>query len=173
MPRAPILKSNPFILLPLFFKEYLNHQVRVNKMVNEHRVNYYFSPSVLTSSIHPLIYIQNFCWILCRTCFSHHGWEYFQIFGVQIMGRCILLVKKLKIVTLTHAPCTKPSSDFLSSPPGREKLLIPTYEVTFCRKSTPQQKREKNGRKMEGKCEDSVKLTIRSVNRFRCYKSKE
>ena len=96
MPRAPILKSNPFILLPLFFKEYLNHQVRVNKMVNEHRVNYYFSPSVLTSRIHPLIYIQNFCWILCQTCFSHHGWGIFSNFWCSDYGKMYFASQKIK-----------------------------------------------------------------------------
>ena len=38
----PIFQNQrPFILLPLFFKECLNPQVRINKMVNEHKVNSY------------------------------------------------------------------------------------------------------------------------------------
>ena len=54
----PIFQNQrPFILLPLFFKECLNPQVRINKMVNEHKVNSYHSTSGLTSRIHPLIFL--------------------------------------------------------------------------------------------------------------------
>ena len=37
--------------------KYLNPQVRINKMVNEHNVYYHRSPSESTSRIHPLIFI--------------------------------------------------------------------------------------------------------------------
>ena len=37
--------------------KYLNPQVRINKMVNEHTVDYHPSPSELTSRIHPLIFL--------------------------------------------------------------------------------------------------------------------
>ena len=51
---------------PLFFEEFLNPQVRINKMVNEYTVDY--RPSELTSRIHPFIFL----WTpkgfyLCRT----------------------------------------------------------------------------------------------------------
>ena len=38
--------------------KYLNHQVRINKMVNEHTADYHPSPSELTSRIHPLIFLR-------------------------------------------------------------------------------------------------------------------
>ena len=41
----------------LFSENYLNPQVRINKTVNKHTVNYDPSPSQLNSSIHPLIFL--------------------------------------------------------------------------------------------------------------------
>ena len=60
----------------------LNPQVRINKMANEHAVDYYPSPSELTSRIHPVIFLwllrdlyflQNISWFFSQTCMSHHG----------------------------------------------------------------------------------------------------
>ena len=42
---------------PLFFEEYLNLQVTINKRVNEHTVDYCPSPSGLTSRITPLLFL--------------------------------------------------------------------------------------------------------------------
>ena len=42
---------------PLFSEKYLNLQVRVNKMGNEHAVDYHHSPSALTLRINPLIFL--------------------------------------------------------------------------------------------------------------------
>ena len=47
-----------FRLLLLFWKN-LSLQVRINKMVNEHAVDYHPSPYELTSRIHPLIFLWN------------------------------------------------------------------------------------------------------------------
>ena len=47
----------PIFCCPLFFEEYLNLQVRINKMGNEHTIDYHPSPSELTSRIHPLIFL--------------------------------------------------------------------------------------------------------------------
>ena len=52
----PYFKINdPIFCCPLFFEEPLCPQVRINKMVSEHTVNYHPRPSELTSRIHPLI----------------------------------------------------------------------------------------------------------------------
>ena len=49
----PNFKINaPIFCCPLFFKEYLNPQVRINKMINEHNVDYHPNPLELTSRIH-------------------------------------------------------------------------------------------------------------------------
>ena len=41
----------------IFFEKCINPQVRINKMVNEHTVDYYPSPSEFSSRIHPLIFL--------------------------------------------------------------------------------------------------------------------
>ena len=46
-----------FLLSPPLFKEYLNPQVRINKMANKHTADYHPSPSQLTSRIQPLIFL--------------------------------------------------------------------------------------------------------------------
>ena len=42
---------------PLFFEEYLNPQVKINKMVNKYTVDYHPSSSELTSTIQPFIFL--------------------------------------------------------------------------------------------------------------------
>ena len=42
---------------PLFFEEHLNAQVKINKVVNKHTVDYHPSPSELTSTIHHIIFL--------------------------------------------------------------------------------------------------------------------
>ena len=80
----------------------LNPQVRINKMVNEHTIDYHFSPSELTSRIHPLIFL----WTPKGCLFSVEYFlnffkpvfctmvaEKFQIHGVKITGKCICYLK--------------------------------------------------------------------------------
>ena len=47
----------PIFCCPLFSKNYLNPQARINKMVNKHTVDYHPSPSQLISRIHTLIFL--------------------------------------------------------------------------------------------------------------------
>ena len=47
----------PIFCCLLFPENYLNPQVRIKKMVNEHTVDYHPSPSQLISRIHPLIFL--------------------------------------------------------------------------------------------------------------------
>ena len=52
----PYFKINaPIFCCPLFFKEYLNPHVMINKM--EHTVDYHHCPSELTSRIHLLMFL--------------------------------------------------------------------------------------------------------------------
>ena len=78
--------------------KYLNPQVRINKMVNEHTVDYHPSPSELTSRIHPLIFLwtpKGFifspeCFLsFFKPVFRTMVAEKFQIHGVKITGKCI------------------------------------------------------------------------------------
>ena len=49
----------PIFCCPLFSENYFNPQVRINKMVNKHTVDYHPSPSQLISKIHALIFVWN------------------------------------------------------------------------------------------------------------------
>ena len=50
----PLFQNHqPFFCYPLFFEEYLNPPVRVNKMANKYTFDYHPSSSRLTSRLHP------------------------------------------------------------------------------------------------------------------------
>ena len=90
-----------FILLPVFFKEYLNPQVKNNKMGNEYSVNYtlfYFLRTLVLFSL------QTCCWNLRQTCISHHACGIFSNLNMQNSGKGILRLKKLKVDIFTHIP---------------------------------------------------------------------
>ena len=93
----------PLFCCPLFFKEYLNHLDRINKMSNE-QVNFHTSHSGLTSRIHPLIFLFQICWIFFQA-LSPTGWGNFQTDCVSIIRKCI------------YSSCICIST-FLSSPPA-------------------------------------------------------
>ena len=58
VPISPISKSTPPIFCcPVLFEEYLNPQIRINKMVHEHTVDFHPCPSELILRIHPLIFL--------------------------------------------------------------------------------------------------------------------
>ena len=109
-----------FLLLStIFFKEYLNLHVRVNKIVNEHSVNYHLNPHELTSTTHVL----KFSWISYKICIIHRGWgkfwnlcfsEYWKIFFVR------------QIFESKHFTCApyRPSS-------GKRKLITPPPKAAF------------------------------------------
>ena len=87
-----------FLLSPLLFKEYLNPQVRINKMANKHTADYHPSPSQLTSRIHPLIFLwapkgfislEFFFNFFSKPVYSTMVKEKFQIYGVKITGNYI------------------------------------------------------------------------------------
>ena len=48
---------SPIFCCPLFSENYVNPQVRINKMVNKHTIDYHPSPSALISRIHRLIFL--------------------------------------------------------------------------------------------------------------------
>ena len=95
----PYFKINPLIYCcPRLFEEYLNPQVRINKMVNDHSVNYHPNLSGLISPIDPpkflwihyrFISLQNICWVFLKPVYPTFAGENFQIYGVQITGKCI------------------------------------------------------------------------------------
>ena len=55
VPISPISKSAPPFSAASSFSKNVSTQVRINKMVNEHTVDYHTGPSEFTSRIHPLM----------------------------------------------------------------------------------------------------------------------
>ena len=54
----PFFKINVSIFCcPLFFEEYFKPQVRINKLVNKHIIDYHPILLELTAKIHPLIFL--------------------------------------------------------------------------------------------------------------------
>ena len=94
----PYFKTNaPLLWCPLFFKEYLNFQVKINKMVGEHRVDHH--PSGLISRVHHHISIDllglylspEYLLDFLSNKFETHTMvgENFQNYYVQIIGDCV------------------------------------------------------------------------------------
>ena len=107
------LKTNPPIFCcSLFSENYLNPQVKINKMVNKHTVDYHPSPSQLISSIHYLIYL----WTLKGFIRSESSLNFFLnlyiLLWLQKSFKFMVLrllqinfwVKKLNLFIFTHAP---------------------------------------------------------------------
>ena len=107
-------KSRHFLEICMkFFSDicmtYLNLQVRINKMVNEHTVDYHPSLSELTSTIHPLI--------------SHISVaKKFKIHGVKITTKCICESKNLICSFLLMSPSKNLSQVLIITTPGRRKF---------------------------------------------------
>ena len=119
----PYFKSNAAIFCcPFFFEEYLNLQVRINKVVNKHTVDYQPSLSELTSrNAFSCFYgllrglcLQNISWTFSQTRLPHHVWE--KPFALRS------LVSTFESDHFHPWPQAKLSSRFLSLPPSRMKL---------------------------------------------------
>ena len=86
----PYLKiSTPLFWCSVFVKKCFDPQVSINKMVNEHSVSYHpsnsnFRSAVSASSL-PKIFVEFSVNSVYPTMFG----KYFQICGVQIIGKCI------------------------------------------------------------------------------------
>ena len=93
----PYFKINaPIFCCSLFFEDYLNSQVRINKMGNEHTVNYHPSPSKLTSRIDPSMFL--------RTPKRFNSREY--------------LLKFSQPVYISHQPWLRKTGPFMKWRPG-------------------------------------------------------
>ena len=97
----PYFKINvPSFCWPLFFEEYLNPQVRINKMVNEHTVDYQPSPSELTSRIHPFIFLKAHKGFISPEYFSQKS---FKFMVLRLLANAFMS-QKLNLFIHTHAP---------------------------------------------------------------------
>ena len=144
----PYFKINaPIFCCPLFSENYLNPQVRINRMVNKHTVNYNPSPSQLTSRIHPLI-------VLC-TPKGFISPESFSNFFLNLhippwLQKCFKFMantfvsQKIKSVHFYSYPQAKLSPRVLSLPP-RQKEITNSFRAAFSEDPFfPQQKGEED-----------------------------
>ena len=142
----PYFKINAlFFYCPLFFEEYLNPQVRVNKMVNKRTVDYHASPlgiqrsqSPLTKRIHPLIFLGTPDSFICLSRvfiqFSlkpvSWSWEILKS-GVQVTGKCICESKYyIYSILLMPTKVNSPTGPY-HNPPDRWKLVILPRQIFF------------------------------------------
>ena len=157
----PYFKMNtPIFCWFIFFKECFSTQVRVNKMVNKHTVNYHSGPSVFTSRIHPLIFLWAPSGFISPEYFLNFfsnlyipPWlqKKFQIHGVKITRKYICESKNL-IWLLMHPN----SLGFAITTLGRRKLPIFANKV-FLKSIFPQQR----GGRLR-----SISSTIRHIKTF-------
>ena len=107
----------PFSTSLLFFKEYFNYQVRINKMVNKHTIDY-----------HPYLfpeYILNFF----SNSISHYSLGSFKSIVLRLLENSFAS-QKTESVHFYSFPQAKLSPRFLSSPP-RQKEITHFPKVVF------------------------------------------
>ena len=101
----------PFSTSLLFFKEYFNYQVRINKMVNKHTIDY-----------HPYLFPEYFLNFFSNS-ISHYSLGSFKFIVLRLLENSFAS-QKTESVHFYSCPQAKLSPRFLSSPPSRRKLLI-------------------------------------------------
>ena len=125
----PLFQSQcPIFCCPLFSENYLNPQVKINKMVNKHAVNYQPSPSRLTSKIHPLIFL----WTPKEFISPESFFIFFlKLYNPPLLRKSfkfiVLLSVSQKIESVHFYPCpqAKFSPWFLSLPTRQKEIIIP------------------------------------------------
>ena len=125
-----ISNAQPIFCVLLFFGEYLNPQIRINKIENKDSVTYHPSLSELTLRIDPIIFLWTpdgfisreylISWFFTKTCISHHCCGNASIYGVKITGKYTLWVKN-EICSLSFMPPSKTLSQVV--------IIIPQAEV--------------------------------------------
>ena len=102
-------------LLSTLSENYLNSQVRINKMVNKHTVDYHPSPSQLISRIHTLIFLwtpkgfispESFLNFFLNLYIPPWLQKSFKFMVLRLLANTLihLWVKKLNLFIFTHAP---------------------------------------------------------------------
>ena len=142
----------PIFCCPLFSKNYLNHQVKINKMVNKHLVDYHPSPSQWISRIQPLIFLWTPKGFISLESFLNFFLNLYVLpslrksfkFIVLILLQIHLWVKKYLFI-FTHAPKQNSPPGFYYCPPGRRELSIPP-EQRFLKTFFLRRKGEGRGR---------------------------
>ena len=133
----------------LFFKEYLNLQVRINKMVNKHTPDYHPSPSELTSRIYLLVFlwtakgnISLSIYIFSQNCIPPWLWKIFKSIVLRLL-ESTFVSQKIESVHFYSCPQTTPSPRFLSSTSRQKEITHFPRTAYFESLFFPQQKRER------------------------------
>ena len=133
MPISYFKINAPIFWCPPFSENYLNPQVRINKIVNKHSVDYYSSLSQLTSRIHPLIFLwtskgfispESYLNFFLNLHISPWLRKSFKFLILRLLANTSVS-QKIEVIYFYSCPQVKLSHRFLSSPPGRRNLRIP------------------------------------------------
>ena len=117
---------------PLFLKETLDPQIRINKMVHKCSANYHSSPSGLTSSAHHLIFLENphraFLQFSLKTCVSHH--DYGKLPNLWCLDYWKMYIRVQKLNRHFYlCPAGKFLLQVLISTPRQSEILMPPDRV--------------------------------------------
>ena len=122
--------------------KYLNPQVKINKMINEHTVNYHSSPSELTLRIHPLIFLWTpkgfifspkcFLNFFSNLYFAPCQWKTFKLMVLRLLENAFVSQKVEPVHFHLNALSKNPPQVLITttyhyhyhSRPGRRKLTI-------------------------------------------------
>ena len=118
----PYFRINPLFMSPFFFKEYLNSQGKINKMVNS--VDYHPNTALGFMSL------QNICLYFSRTCMCHHGWGNFPNLWCSDHWKMHLRINNVESKHLYSCLLWRNSPPgSYQHLPGRGKLLTPQAEL--------------------------------------------
>ena len=135
-----ISKSAPIFCCFIFFKECLNPQIKINKMVKEHTLYYHAGPSEFTPRIHPLIFL----WTPKGFFSPKYFLNFFSNLYIPLWLQKSFKFIVLRLLENTIMTClrAKPSPRFLSSPlQAGGNYLFPSNKV-FWKSVFPQQRGE-------------------------------
>ena len=139
--------QSPIICCPLFSKDYLSPQAKINKIVNKHTVDYHPSPSQLVSRVHSLIFL----WTLKGFISSESFFNFFMDLYIPLYLRKsfkfivlrllenIFVSQKIESVHFYSCPEAKFSPSFYHYPSGKRKLPLPP-EKPFLKITFPEKK---------------------------------
>ena len=115
---------SPILYCPLFSENDLNPQVRINKMVNKHTVDYHPIPSQLISRIYPLIFLwipkgfisqESFLNFFVNLYIPPWLWKSFKFIVLWLL-QIHFSIKIFKLFDFTHAPNINLTKFLLLSP---------------------------------------------------------
>ena len=134
-------------LLPLFFEEYLNPQVRIKKLAKEHSVVYHISPLELTSRRHLLIFLwtpkgfisaEYFLNFFSNWYIPMRLWKKIKFMVLRLLENTFVSQKKkkkIKMYIFKHAANQNSHLGSYHYPPGRRKFPQTAFSIF-----SPQQK---------------------------------